>query len=173
MKEKASNLWWSMPPEEWLNAFSAHPKIGKSLLTCSNYVYDNSHWTLNISGDGKALKEKFAHKNSWEGDEQSGANTATEEVLQALQTLNHEYDLKNGFIFLICATGKSALEMLDALQVRLRNDRETEVSMILFIHSTWFQRETSDQSQHHLASNRCWRTRQDYQSPINKTDAIP
>jgi 2-oxo-4-hydroxy-4-carboxy--5-ureidoimidazoline (OHCU) decarboxylase len=39
-----------------------------------------------------------------------------------------EYEQKNGFIFLICATGKSALEMLHALQIRMQNDRETEVN---------------------------------------------
>ena len=82
---------------------------------------------MDFIGDANALKEKFAHKNSWEGDEQSGANSASDEVLKGLHTLNIEYDLKNGFIFLICATGKSASEMLQALQTRLRNDRDTEV----------------------------------------------
>lgn len=134
LKETAWNLWWSMPREEWLVAFTAHPKIGKWIWSPA-YPF-SSYWLNDVNscccwlfpGDAKALKEKFAHKNSWEGDEQSGANTASDAVLQGLQTLNTEYDLKYGFIFLICATGKSAVEMLEALQIRLRNDRDTEVS---------------------------------------------
>lgn len=81
---------------------------------------------MNHAGDGKALKEKFS-KSSWEGHEQSGANNASEDVLAALQQLNTDYELKNGFIFLICATGKSAEEMVAALRIRMSNDRETEV----------------------------------------------
>lgn len=73
------------------------------------------------------MKEKFSKPNSWESGEQSGANEASEETLQSLQQLNEEYLLKNGFIFLICATGKSAEEMLAALRLRLANDRDTEV----------------------------------------------
>lgn len=72
------------------------------------------------------MKEKFS-KSSWEGHEQSGANQASDDVLAALQQLNTDYELKNGFIFLICATGKSADEMVAALRTRLNNDRETEV----------------------------------------------
>eukprot|EP01031_Cornospumella_fuschlensis_P029350 gene29350-35429_t len=104
--ETANNMWWSLPREEWLKAFAAHPKIG----------------------DAKALKQKFS-KSAWEGQEQSGANSADEATLQALATLNTEYDVRNGFIFLICATGKSAGEMLEALRVRLGNDTATELQI--------------------------------------------
>lgn len=92
------------------------------------FQYDNP-------GDAKALKAKFSHSKSWEGDEQSGANTASSEVLNALHQLNTEYEVKNGFIFLICATGKSALEMLLALQTRMQNDRETEVFYFTIIYT--------------------------------------
>lgn len=78
------------------------------------------------SGDAKALKSKFAH-SKWEGDEQKGANSASEETLQQLANFNAQYLRKNGFIFLICATGKSADEMVAALQLRLQNDTPTEV----------------------------------------------
>lgn len=109
--ETANTLWCTSNVSDWFEAFAAHPKIG----------------------DAKALKEKFSKANSWEGGEQSGANTASEETLLALQQLNDEYHAKNGFIFLICATGKSADEMLAALRLRLANDRETEVRRCDFL----------------------------------------
>ncbi len=84
-------------------------------------------FVLLVIGDAKALHEKFSKPKSWEGDEQSGANTASPDELNALHQLNIEYEIKNGFIFLICATGKSAGQMLEALQTRLQNDKETEV----------------------------------------------
>ena len=78
-------------------------------------------------GDAAALKSKFAH-SKWEGDEQKGANAASDETLQQLAKLNAEYLEKNGFIFLICATGKTADEMVAALEERMTNDSKTEVS---------------------------------------------
>jgi 2-oxo-4-hydroxy-4-carboxy-5-ureidoimidazoline decarboxylase len=105
--DTANTLWWTSSVQDWFEAFSAHPKIG----------------------DANALKEKFSKPNSWEGGEQSGTSGANEDTLQALQQLNEEYFAKNGFIFLICATGKSADEMLAALRLRLANDRETEIQI--------------------------------------------
>jgi hypothetical protein len=77
-------------------------------------------------GDAAALKSKFAD-SAWEGDEQSGANEASEETLRQLSQLNKDYLDKQGFIFLICATGMSAAEMVVALQARMPNDSATEV----------------------------------------------
>jgi 2-oxo-4-hydroxy-4-carboxy-5-ureidoimidazoline decarboxylase len=82
-----------------------------------------------FTGDAAALKSKFAH-SKWEGDEQKGANAATAETLQQLADLNAQYLKKNGFIFLICATGKTAEEMVTALQYRMQNDRATEVHIL-------------------------------------------
>lgn len=81
------------------------------------------------------MKEKFS-KSSWEGKEQEGANAADSATLAALATLNTEYAERNGFIFLICATGKSALEMLSALRIRLGNDATTEVQYPPLLHDT-------------------------------------
>ena len=55
------------------------------------------------------------------------AAEATEATIQGLLDLNEEHDKKYGFIFIICATGKSAEEMLDALRDSLKNDPETEL----------------------------------------------
>ncbi|KAJ1440257.1 hypothetical protein B484DRAFT_391373 [Ochromonadaceae sp. CCMP2298] len=104
--DTASLVWWHLPVSEWQMAFSAHPQIG----------------------DAAALRSKFAN-SAWEGDEQKGANAASEETLRQLARLNTEYLDKQGFIFLICATGKSAAEMVVALQARMPNDSATEVQV--------------------------------------------
>ena len=54
---------------------------------------------------------------------------AGQETVDALARLNREYEDKFGFIFIVCATGKPAAEMLDILRERLRNDIETELSI--------------------------------------------
>jgi 2-oxo-4-hydroxy-4-carboxy-5-ureidoimidazoline decarboxylase len=101
-----------------------------SLLSTSQQHFVDICFESKI-GDAKTLKEKFskvaASGPSWESNEQSGTNTASEETLQALAILNTEYELKHGFIFLICATGKSADEMLRALRIRLDYDTATEI----------------------------------------------
>jgi 2-oxo-4-hydroxy-4-carboxy-5-ureidoimidazoline decarboxylase len=90
---------------DWLEAFDHHPKIG----------------------DIDALRAKFASTSAWAGAEQAGTGEASEETLQALAEGNAAYEAKFGFIFIICATGKSAAEMLGALRARLPNDAETEL----------------------------------------------
>ena len=76
------------------------------------------------------MKEKFA-KSNWEGEEQSGANDADNETVEQLALFNTMYEKKFGYIFLICATGKSACEMLRALKQRMDNDALTEVISLL------------------------------------------
>ena len=77
------------------------------------------------------MKEKFS--KGWEAGEQSGANTATAETLNSLSEFNEAYDKKFGHVFLICATGKSADEMLTAIRDRINNDAATEVSWSLSV----------------------------------------
>lgn len=92
---------------DWLEAFAHHPKIG----------------------DIESLRSKFASTRDWAGNEQAGTSAASEETLQALAQGNSDYEEKFGFIFIICATGKSADEMLAALRERLSNDEKTELSI--------------------------------------------
>ena len=106
LKAEADRAWWSLPEVEWRFAFLSHPRIG----------------------DVAALKEKYAkNANAWEGGEQSGADNAAESTLQELKMRNDEYFSKFGHIFLICATGKSADEMLAALKERLPNNPSAEL----------------------------------------------
>jgi len=97
----------SLSREDWLEAFKHHPKIGSI----------------------ESLRNKFAvaHTKAWSAGEQSGVNAATEETLQALARGNEEYERKFGYIFIVCATGKSADEMLALLQQRIPNSREEEL----------------------------------------------
>ncbi len=105
-----------MQEGDWLEAFSHHPRIG---------------------GDLEALRAKFSpsqssHSNAsrpleWSQQEQSGVSGASEATLRELSELNQKYFEKFGFVFLICATGKGASEMLEALRMRISNSRETEL----------------------------------------------
>lgn len=105
--QKAEELWWSLPAEAWLEAFEHHPKIG----------------------DISTLRAKFQNTGDWAKNEQSGVQQASEEVLQGLAQGNMDYEEKFGYIFIVCATGKSAAEMLDLLQARLPNDPATELKL--------------------------------------------
>ncbi|MEN8624770.1 2-oxo-4-hydroxy-4-carboxy-5-ureidoimidazoline decarboxylase [Psychrobacter proteolyticus] len=89
-----------------LEAFDGHPQIG------------------NVA----SLKEKYRNTQSSAAHEQSGANDAADEVLEALAKGNRDYLDKFGFIFIVFATGKSAQQMLDLLLARLPNDRATELA---------------------------------------------
>lgn len=103
----ATDVWDGLGAEDWLEAFSAHPRIG----------------------DVDSLRAKFANTRNWAGNEQAGVSSATEQTLEDLAKLNHEYAERFGYIFIICATGKSADEMLMSLRSRLPNDPETEIKV--------------------------------------------
>jgi 2-oxo-4-hydroxy-4-carboxy-5-ureidoimidazoline decarboxylase len=99
--------WTALLPRDWLEAFLEHPRIG-----------------------GKdALREKFAATKEWAQGEQAGASKAGEAVLEALEKGNADYQDKFGFLFIVCATGKSAAEMLALLNARLKNDQAAEMKI--------------------------------------------
>jgi len=103
--EAADRAWLRMDEPNLLEAFSAHPQIG-------NVV---------------SLLEKYASTQAMAASEQSAIAAASEATLRALAQANHSYLEKFGFIFIVCATGKSAQEMLDLLYARLPNSREQEL----------------------------------------------
>ena len=65
-------------------------------------------------------------ESEWASEEQHGEALAVEATLAALRDANREYEAKFGHVFLLCATGKSAEEMLAACRSRLANDAATE-----------------------------------------------
>jgi OHCU decarboxylase len=97
--------WKALPRSAWTEAFAAHPRIGS--------VRD--------------IADASAGTRAWAEGEQSGARGASAATLAALVAANRDYEQKFGFIFLICATGKSADEML--AQCRMRYGHEIEVEM--------------------------------------------
>ena len=101
----ADKVWLALDEANLLEAFGAHPQIG------------------NVN----SLREKYASTKALAAGEQSEVSRASEETLQALAQGNVDYLQKFGFIFIVCATGKSASEMLAMLQARLANTREQEL----------------------------------------------
>jgi len=91
---------------------------------------DRIWWSL----DGADWWEAFAahprigEKGSrWSEAEQAGARGADAQTLGELIEANRVYETRFDHIFIVCATGKSAAEMLGLLRVRLDNDAETEL----------------------------------------------
>ena len=103
--DKADSLWRSLTEEDWLEAFRAHPKIGEQ----------------------KAAAAQSEQARSWSTQEQSGTVSAGAETKAALATGNQEYEKRFGFIFIVCATGKTSEEMLAILNRRLQNEPGTEL----------------------------------------------
>jgi len=102
---QSRKLWPTLSEQDWLQAFTAHPKIG----------------------DIDSLRAKYASTRAMASGEQAGARQAPEEILQRLKTGNDNYLEKFGFIFIVCATGKSAAEMLELLETRLTRTRAQEI----------------------------------------------
>src|SRR5215210_3114566 len=77
--------------------------------------------------NGLGADEARAEARRWAEGEQSGARDAAAETLDALASANREYEGRFGFIFIVCATGKTAGEMLALLRARVTHDPETEL----------------------------------------------
>ena len=101
----AREEWFALSADDWIEAFNHHPRIG----------------------DRDAMRTKFASTRSLSEREQSGVSGAAEDVLTALLDGNREYEARFGYLFIVCATGKSAEEMLDLLGQRLGNDPAIEI----------------------------------------------
>lgn len=105
MLAASNDVWFSLTPADWQEGFADHPRIG----------------------DREALKKKFAETRHLASREQSGVDAASDDVLEALAQGNREYERTFGYIFIVCATGLTADEMLVKLQARLANDPVTEL----------------------------------------------
>lgn len=105
--DSADRVWWDLGREDWLEAFTRHPRIGEKA----------------------AAKDASAETRRWSEEEQSGTRSAREQVLAALAKANRAYEQRFGYIFIVCATGKSSEEMLALLQQRLQNDPAAELRM--------------------------------------------
>jgi 2-oxo-4-hydroxy-4-carboxy-5-ureidoimidazoline decarboxylase len=100
--------WRAASREDQLEAFGHHPRIGEDMA---------------------ALRRRFQSTASLSSREQAGVADAGEATLRALRDANARYFERFGFIFIICATGKSAAEMLAALESRLGNEPDVELAI--------------------------------------------
>lgn len=107
--EVAHRAWENCSEVDGLEAFTHHPKIGGK----------------------EELAKKFASTSEWASGEQASVKEASEAVLDALAQGNIDYETRFGYIFIVCATGKSAQEMLDLLQERLPNSPEVEIRIAM------------------------------------------
>jgi OHCU decarboxylase len=102
--ETADRVWWGLDRVDWLEAFAAHPRIGEK-------------------------KTAADRSGRWSAQEQAGAVDAEAAVLSELAEANRIYAERFGHIFIVCATGKSAGEMLGLLRARLGSDPVTELGV--------------------------------------------
>ena len=105
--DQAEKIWQNLDAQDWLEAFAAHPKIGAK----------------------KAASHQTAQSADWSKSEQSGTENADDSVRNELEEANHLYESKFGFIFIVCATGKSAEEMLSLCKQRSNNSETEEIKI--------------------------------------------
>lgn len=105
LAEAADKIWCEVTTVDRLQAFAAHPRIGES---------------------GRAGR---AGGQSWSSQEQSRVEAASHDARERLAAANDDYEARFGFIFIVCATGKSAEEMLAIVNERLRHSREEELGI--------------------------------------------
>lgn len=108
LQAKGSAIWRGLDKQDWLEAFAGHPKIGQNL---------------------NELRRRFAKTADWSAGEQSAVAQASEAVLARLAEGNELYEKKFGYIFIVCATGKTAEEMLELLHKRLPNEPTVELTV--------------------------------------------
>jgi 2-oxo-4-hydroxy-4-carboxy-5-ureidoimidazoline decarboxylase len=101
----SDSIWRSLDESDWLEAFRSHPRIGES----------------------RAQKPVTTQSSTWSAQEQQEVSSAEEGVKLALAKGHQDYEQKFGRILIVCATGKSASEILEILRRRLQNDEATEL----------------------------------------------
>jgi 2-oxo-4-hydroxy-4-carboxy-5-ureidoimidazoline decarboxylase len=97
--QAAESAWWELSSPDWLEAFSHHPRIGER------------------------------SKDAWASQEQAGARDASAKIKDELAKWNIEYERRFGFVFLICATGKPAGEMLAQMEQRMNHEPAAELKV--------------------------------------------
>ena len=95
----AERIWWTLEAADWLEAFAAHPRIGER------------------------------GGSSWSTQEQAGAASAEAAVRARLADGNRQYEQRFGYTFIVCATGKTAEEILTILEQRLHNEPADELQI--------------------------------------------
>jgi len=108
MYAAAVEIWAQLGPDDYREAFGHHPEIGSDLAE---------------------LRKRFTKTASWSENEQRAVQGASDATLHALRDGNQAYRERFGFSFIVCATGKSAEEMLALLQARLKHAPDLELGI--------------------------------------------
>lgn len=99
----SDSIWWSLTESDWLQAFACHPRIGEP--------------PRNTTGQFSA----------WSSEEQAKTRTAPDPVIDTIRQKNREYEARHGFIYIVCASGRSAEELLAVLNRRIGNPIDEEI----------------------------------------------
>lgn len=105
LQEASDEIWRGLGQEDWLEAFRRHPKIGGE----------------------QAEQATTAEAERWSAEEQGSRDGTPPETIAALAEGNRAYQERFGYLYIVCATGKTQKEMLALLRQRLQNDPDTEI----------------------------------------------
>jgi len=106
---EADRIWQTLSSEDWLEAFASHPRIGES--------------------GGADRAGKTGATADWSAREQAGMAAADAAIKQRLASANHEYEARFGFIYIVCATGRTPRELVDVVEARLAHSRDEELKI--------------------------------------------
>ena len=100
----SDKIWVALPEPAWREAFDSHPRIGQ-----------------------QHARAATAESLAWSSEEQRAAMSLDDAVKLALAAGNRQYEERFGRIFIVCASGKSAAEILAILNARMRNTAAAEL----------------------------------------------
>ena len=124
LAEEADRAWRSLSKDDWLESFAAHPRIGDSLEKGTDLFNRSPQQPEN-----KSVPDFATTSSNWSREEQSGTRGASPETLANLADANRDYEDRFGYVFIVCASGRNAAEMLALAEKRLGNDRATEIAI--------------------------------------------
>jgi 2-oxo-4-hydroxy-4-carboxy-5-ureidoimidazoline decarboxylase len=103
--DASDDIWRKLSEADWTEAFHSHPRIGES----------------------RAERPVHARSATWSAKEQQEVSAADDAVKLALADANREYERRFGWIFIVCATGRTASEILEIVHRRIQNDARMEL----------------------------------------------
>lgn len=103
--DAADDVWWLLGPADWREAFAHHPRIGERVSAAS----------------------QSAQASTWSAGEQSAVAGADDGVRAEIARVNRDYEHRFGFIYIVCASGKTPEELLEIARTRLVHDADTEL----------------------------------------------
>jgi 2-oxo-4-hydroxy-4-carboxy-5-ureidoimidazoline decarboxylase len=103
----ADGVWQACEPMDWVEAFAHHPRLGER------------HATTMVSATARG----------WSAGEQGAAGRADEATRAALARASAAYERRFDRIYIVCAAGRSAQELLADIERRMRHDPDRELAV--------------------------------------------